>query len=147
MDGPQSSFYSFLKEPMLDLEPGVSEGHDNLARFNVELEQSIAQNLGSANANTQDPKETAAKDENELKHVRPVKRAAVRTKISLHQKLELEYAFHRNPYPTQAVRAHLAYSLGLGNQTLVISLAESNAVLKIKFAYKASKTDCIRQFH
>ncbi len=31
---------------MLDLEPGVSEGHDNLARFNVELEQSIAQNLG-----------------------------------------------------------------------------------------------------
>lgn len=31
---------------MLDLEPGFAEGHDSLARFNVELEQSIAQHLG-----------------------------------------------------------------------------------------------------
>ena len=41
-----ASFYSFLNEPMVNLEPGIEEGHDSLASFTTDLEQSIGQNLG-----------------------------------------------------------------------------------------------------
>lgn len=43
MSGPQSSFYLFLMEPMVDLEPGIAEGPDSLTSFNTELERSMRQ--------------------------------------------------------------------------------------------------------
>lgn len=49
-----------------------------------------------------------------------------RTKISLYQKLELECAFLQTPYPSRAVRAHLAHRLGLKHQTLLVSCTLSN---------------------
>lgn len=49
-----------------------------------------------------------------------------RTKISLYQKLELECAFLQTPYPSRAVRAHLAHRLGLKHQTLLVSYTLSN---------------------
>ncbi|KAL9950926.1 hypothetical protein ACROYT_G043499 [Oculina patagonica] len=116
MGEPQSSFYTFITEPMVNLEPGIAEGHDlDPASSNIELEQNMAQNLGPAYGNTQHPKETAAKDK---KDARP-RKTAERTKLSLYQKLELKNVFQHTPYPTRAVRAQLAYSLGLGHKTVV----------------------------
>lgn len=43
MSDPQSSFYLFLMEPMVDLEPGIAEEPDSLTSFNIELERSLRQ--------------------------------------------------------------------------------------------------------
>ena len=43
MSNPQSSFYSFLMEPIVDLEPGIAEERDMLASFNIQLEQNMRQ--------------------------------------------------------------------------------------------------------
>ena len=44
MSDPQSSFYSFMIEPMVDLEPGITaEEHHSPDSFNIELEQSMGQ--------------------------------------------------------------------------------------------------------
>ncbi|KAJ7391946.1 Homeodomain [Desmophyllum pertusum] len=101
-------------EPMVELEPCIAEGPDNLRSF---LDQNMEQNLGSANANTQDPK-GPAKYKEDLDHSSaPVK--IVRTKISLYQKVELEYVFQHTPYPSRVTRAQLSLSLGLGHQTVL----------------------------
>ena len=42
---PRMPLFSFLIEPMVDLEPGIGENHDMLASFNTELEENMRENL------------------------------------------------------------------------------------------------------
>lgn len=99
----------------------------------------------STNANTQQPKEPLAKGKRELENSnnRPLK-ATEHKKLSLSQKLKLECAFHRTPYPSRTVRAQLACNLGLEYQTLMVS--GPNALFETYICAQAGKTYYIRQF-
>ena len=45
MSEPRMPLFSFLMEPMVDLEPVIAENHDMLASFNTELEENMRGNL------------------------------------------------------------------------------------------------------
>ncbi|XP_027048327.1 homeobox protein unc-4-like [Pocillopora damicornis] len=107
MSGEKSSLHPFLMEPMAELESGV----DFLDTVNIEDERNIELKERKGDS-AKDRKDVEAGSNSGL-----IKKT--RTKISLYQKLELECAFLQTPYPSRAVRAHLAHRLGLKHQTLL----------------------------